>query len=57
MGLILTFAVASKGWVNNTETISHPIAAFLFSVFYGYFFGNVIETCNPNRVVKGINNG
>ena len=57
MGLILTFAGASKGWVNNTQTILHPIAASLFSVFYGYFFGNIIELCKPNRIVKGINNG
>ena len=47
MGLILTFAGASKGWVNNNETISHPIAAFLFSVFYGFFFGILLNRASP----------
>ena len=57
IGQILTFAGARKGWVNNTETILHPIAASLVSVFYGYFFGNIIEFCWQNKIIKGINNG
>ena len=47
MDLILTSAGASKGWVNNTETISHLIAASLFSVFYGYFLGILLNRASP----------
>ena len=31
--------------------------ASFVSVFYGYLFGNIIESCWPNRIIKGINNG
>ena len=57
IGLILTFTGANNGWINNTETILHPISASFVSVFYGYLFGNIIESCWPNRIIKGINNG
>ena len=49
IGLILTFAGANNGWVNNTATILHPIAASLVAVFYGYLFGNIIESCWVNK--------
>ena len=57
IGLILTYAGTNKGWISSTETILHPISASLVLVFYGYLFGNIIESCWPNSIIKGVKNG